>query len=295
MNTITWSEIAVRLLFAFILGSGVAIETRWYRTRKLLQSNAQIAVGAAMFAILIQITTDAIIASELILGVSIVCAGILIQKQIDPQSINTVIKLWCAGAAGSLVGYGLFVPAYLGTLAIVLASWIFKIEDLEFMPNIKADFNDDPHFDSQPNLQNEDIDNNQDKDIEQQVPINPKEMHYQCQVICPVAEEVKVLALLVQLGKEYQLIPSSLSSHNIVDRNGLSEVQIEIDFVAQENHNSPLQLQQILSSLKSEVGVSTASWVCLSPGSNQNLEKPRSKRQVINPTYRNYRQFVIKN
>ncbi len=296
MNTITWSEIAVRLLFAFIIGSGVAIETRWYRTRKLLQSNAQIAIGAAMFAILIQITSNTIGASELILGVSIVCAGTLIQKQIEPQNINTVIKLWCAGAAGALVGYGLFVPAYLGTLVIVLASWIFKIEDLEFIPDTKADFNDDPHFDSQANLQNEDIDNNQDKDTDQQIPpINPKEMHYQCQVICPVTEEIKVLALLVQLGKEYQLIPSSLSSHNIVDKNGLSEVQIEVDFLAQENHNSPLQLQQILSNLKSEVGVSTASWVCLSPGSTNNIEKARGKRKVINPTYRNYRQFVIKN
>jgi hypothetical protein len=80
-----------------------------------------------------------------------------------------------------------------------------------------------------------------------------------------------------------------------MDRNGLSEVQIEIDFIAQEHENSPLQLQQILSSLKSEVGVSTASWVCLSPGSIQNLEKARSKPEIINPTYRNHRQFVAKN
>jgi putative Mg2+ transporter-C (MgtC) family protein len=302
MDTITWSEIAVRLLFAFIIGSGVAIETKWYRTRKLLQSNAQIATGAAMFAILIQITSDTIGASELILGVSIVCAGVLIQKQIEPQNINIFIKLWCAGAAGALVGYGLFVPAYLGTLIIVLASWVFQIEDLEFMPNIKADLNDNIHFDSQVNLQNDDLDNldnNEDLEkignIAQQVPINPTEMHYQCQVICPVAEEVKVLALLVQLGKEQKLIASSISSHNIVDRNGLSEVQIEIDFVAQENDNSPLQLQQILSSLKSQVGVSNASWVCLSPGSNQKIEQVRGKRKVIHSTYRNHRQFVIKN
>ncbi|MGL6344430.1 MAG: MgtC/SapB family protein [Waterburya sp.] len=305
MNTITWSEIAVRLLFAFIIGSGVAIETKWYRTRKLLESNAQMATGAAMFAILIQITSNTIGASELILGVSIVCAGILIQKQIEPQNINTVIKLWCAGAAGALVGYGLFVPAYLGTLIVVLASWVFKIEDLEFMPNMKADLadlNDNSHLDSQVNLQNDDLDNlDNNEDIEkisniaQQVPISPTEMHYQCQVICPVAEEAKVLALLVQLGKDQKLIASSLSSHNMVDSHGLSEVQIEIDFVAQENENSPMQLQQILSSLKSQVGVSSASWVCLSPGSNQKIEQAKGKRKVIHSTYRNHRQFVIKN
>jgi putative Mg2+ transporter-C (MgtC) family protein len=290
MDKLSVSEMAVRLLFGFILGSGVAIETRWYRTKKLLQSTTQMSIGVVMFAILIQITTNKIIVPELVLAVSIVCGGTLIRKQIDPRSINTVIKLWCAGAAGCLVGYGLFVPAYLGILAVVLASWMFKIEDLEFTPTTESDFNDHNPFDSQINFQDENIEN-----IEESISISPKEMHYQCQVICPLANEVEVLALLVQLGKEQKLIPSSLSSHNVVDKNGLSEVQIEIDFVAQEDENSPLQLQQMLSRLKLEVGVSNASWVCLPSGSTQNPEKVKDRRKIINPASRNHRQFVVKN
>lgn len=284
METITWLDIVIRLLFACILGSGLAIEAKWYKTRKLLQSNAQMAIGAAMFAMLIDFTTDEEAIAELILGVSIICASILWQKQLDSQNLNSVTKLWCAGAVGCLVGYGLFTPAYLGTLAIVISSWIFKLEESEFVPDIHS-------FESQ--LQtpdNQDINN-----LDQSVFINSQPIYYRCQFICSPTEEVKAIALLVELSREQELMPTGVKSQNIVDKNGISQVQIEIDFIIEESNNSPLQLQQILSDLKSQIGGSTANWLYLSSDLFKNQQGNKLKSPINQQNNDNYRQFIVKN
>ncbi|BAZ45289.1 mgtC family protein [Chondrocystis sp. NIES-4102] len=284
MDTITWLDIVIRLLFACILGSGLAIEAKWYKTRKLLQSNTQMAITAAMFAMLIDLTTDQEAIAELILGVSIICASILWQKQLDFQNLNSVIKLWCAGSVGCLVGYGLFAPAYLGTLAIVISSWIFKLEESEFVPNIRS-------FEKE--LQPPDPDNKHS--VDHSAFIDSQSMYYRCQFICSPTEEVKALALLVKLSREQELIPTGLKSQNIVDKNGISQVQIEIDFIIEKSNNDPLQLQQILSDLKSQIGGSTANWLYLSLASFKNQQEDKLNSPISIGNQDDYRHFITKN
>ena len=107
MDTIGWQKILVRLLFAFILGSAVGIERRWDQTKQNIQANTQVALGAAMFSILVSSASETKFVSQLVLGISILCAGIFLQqqaKQSPAQQINIITQLWCSGAAGSLVG-----------------------------------------------------------------------------------------------------------------------------------------------------------------------------------------------
>ena len=252
MNIISWQDISTRLLFAFILGSATAIEKRWYHTKQKIQSSILIALGAAMFSILASMTSSSTFPSQLILGISMICVGVFWHKREKialSDNINIVVKLWCAGAAGSLVGYGLFVPAYIGILIILLTSLLF--------PNTKTNFI--------PNLEQELPSNSQPKDKLEPVTetIDPQEIYYQCQVDCLAENEAEVLALLVQLGKEQKLTPTKISSKNLVSDRALSEIEIRVDFVS-EKDNSPLQLQQLLIKLKSKAEVSSAIWLNLS-------------------------------
>jgi uncharacterized membrane protein YhiD involved in acid resistance len=252
MDLISWQEIVRRLLFAFILGSAVAIEKRWYQTKNLILSSIQMALGAAMFSILASLTSETKFSSQLILGISIICAGLFFQQQerlIPFQNVNAITKLWCSGAAGSLVGFGLFIPAYISISIVLLANLLFPTLEKDFMPNLEKEFNSD----SEPKTE-----------LKPTTRATTQEIRYQCRVSCLATDEAAVLALLVKLGKEQKLILTKVSSKNLVNNSALPEIEIRVDFIS-NNNNSPLQLQQVLISLKSKLKVSSASWLNLSP------------------------------
>ena len=264
MDTLSWQEIAVRLLFAFILGSAIAIEKKWYLTRKSIKFNTQIAVGAALFAILASYNSETIFSSQLIIGISIISASIFWQKQVDAQSINQVCKLWCAGVVGSLVGYGYFLPAYFGGLALVFANLLFQTEK-EFIPNLVAEI---PNLEAEINQTNDNaissmVTNPEMEVQEKLIPLKSQEneVKYYCQVICPAVKEIEVLAMLVQLLKEEKLIPIGISSKKFTNNKSFPEVEIEVNLVSNSNNTGSIKLQQILGVLKAKVEISAASWI----------------------------------
>lgn len=269
MNIISWQEISIRLLFAFILGSATAIETRWYHTKQKIQSSILIAIGAAMFSMLANQASATTFPTSLVLGISIICVGIFWHKQgklAFSDNINTVFKLWCAGAAGTLVGFGFFVPAYVGIFIILFASLIFSTSEINFTPQLDKELASDSR-------------SKQELDSIAKS-IVPQETYYQCQVDCPSQNEAEVLALLVQLGKEQKLTPTKISSRDLVSDRTLSEIEIRVEFVS-EKDNSPLELQQLLIKLKSKAEVSSAIWLNLSSElRNKNDAFQRDKKHL---------------
>lgn len=262
MDLIGWQEITRRLLFALILGSAVAIEKRWYQTKHFILSSIQMALGAAMFSILASLTSETKFSSQLILGMSIICAGFFFQQpeRLFPfQNVNIITKLWCAGAAGALVGYGLFVPAYISILIIFFTNLLLPTGEKDFTPNPEKKLNLDSDLKSQT----------------EQKPTTKsmtQESCYQCRVNCLAVDEAAVLALLVQLGKEQKLILTKVSSRNLVNGKTLPEIEVQVDFISHID-NSPLQLQQMLISLKSKLEVNSASWLNLSSELSSNHEQ----------------------
>ena len=256
MDNIGWQEIAVRLLFAFILGSGTAVDRKWYRTKQHIQSNILMALGAAIFTILANLTLENAFFSQLIIGISIVCVGVSLQKPTNTSKtgIDTIMRLWCAGAIGSIVGFGFFALAYIGILVIILTNLLFATSETNFVSDIKKEF-----------------DNNTESkgELELAVESTPQEIYYRCTLNCLTADEAEVLALLVQLGKEQKLMATKISSKNIAKDSIVPMTEMQIDFVSDGNSN-PLQLQQVLMSLKSQVEVNSASWLNLSSELNSN-------------------------
>ena len=253
MNIIGWQEIVVRLLFAFIMGSATAIAKKWYQTKQHIQSNTLMALGAAMFSILASLNRETEFPVQLIIGIGIVCVSVSFQQQAYTRSIsiNTVMRLWCAGAVGSVVGFGFFVPAYIGILIVILTNLLFAFPETDFVPNIK---------------QESDKNNSSKSELES---VGDRETRYQCLVSCLSANEAEVLASLVQLGKEQELMPTKISSKNMADDSLAPKTEIQVDFICNSKTNS-LQLQQVLISLKSKVEVNSASWLNLSSEPSQN-------------------------
>ncbi|MEN9566802.1 MAG: hypothetical protein RLZZ69_1998, partial [Cyanobacteriota bacterium] len=193
-----------------------------------------------------------------VLGISILCAGIFLQqqaKQSPAQQINIITQLWCAGAAGSLVGYGLFLPACISISIIFITNLLFPASEISF--NLHPEKEKVEDLDQAATVQRI------DKAVTAQriEPIIPQETCYQCRVNCLAVDEAQVLSLLVQLGKEQQLTPTKISSRNLDNNTSLSapEIEVQMDFVPDSNI-SPLQLQQVLISLKSKLKIMSASW-----------------------------------
>ena len=269
MDIISWQDIVVRLLFAFILGSATAISKRWYETKQFIQSNTQMALGTSLFAIHLSLTSQAQFSAQLILGISIICVGVSLQKQSYSQNINTstVTGLWCAGAVGSMVGFGFFVPAYIGILIVILTNLLFQIPEIESIPNLGQELNSNLKPDAASTSEAE--------------PIMSQETCYHCQVNCLATDEAEVLAQLVQLSREHNLTATGIRSRSLAGKIDAPEIEIQVDFISDSN-NSTLQLQQILLSLKSKLELSSASWLYLSPESRGKNNEAPSKSESVN-------------
>lgn len=260
MDIISWQEIAVRLSFASILGSSTAIAKRWYRTKEFIQSNTLMALGTGVFSILASLTSETKFLPQLILGISIICAGVGLSKKKSSQSINidAIMRLWCAGAVGLVVGLGFFIPAYVSILIIFLINILLPTPETNFIPDLEKELN----YDSASKTRSE-------KTLKPSV---AKEITYRCHVNCLAVDEAEVLALLVQLAKKQKLVPTKISSKNLVNESNAAEIEIQVEFIS-EGKNSPLQLQQVLMNLKSKLRVSSASWLNISPELNSKSEE----------------------
>lgn len=255
---ISWQEIAVRLLFAFVLGSATAINRKWYQTKQFIQSSTLMALGATMFSLLISFTSETRFSADLadlIVGISIICVGVSFQKPADIESTsrNRVMRLWFAGAVGSMVGFGFFVPAYLGILIAIMTNLLFSIPEKRFTPEVEQEFKHNLESDIKlAKLEQEDK------------AVTPQENFYRCKIECWAVDEAEVLALLIQLSNEQKLTPTKIGSRNLVDDNFHPKIEIQIDFIS-NSITTTLQLQQVILSLKSKLKIVSASWIDLSP------------------------------
>ena len=258
---ISWQEIITRLLFASILGSATAIDKKWYRTKQFMQSATLISLGAAMFALLINSTSRTQFSADLIIGISIVCLGVSWQQQIDGQGIgmDTIVKLWFAGAVGSMVGYGFFVPAYLGILIVILNNLLFTTPAKKFVSEVESDRD----LESEP--------------APEQLAAVARKHCYRCNIHCLVEDEAEVLASLIQLSNEQNLTPTKIRSKNLSDRGSTPEIEIQVDFVT-NSIGSTLPLQQVMMSLKRKLNIISASWIDLPPeqGDKNSQMAPKS-------------------
>ncbi len=144
---ITHTEFVIKLSLAFVLGAGIGMERQWQKTKATIRINVLASLAASIF-----VMTTALIPGEvillrtiapIILGMSLISASVILQRKGSFSSIVIGINLWCAAAIGSLIGSGFFFPAYVSTVAIILANLIFQpIEhsSIRSRPELTSDF-----------------------------------------------------------------------------------------------------------------------------------------------------------
>lgn len=132
-------DIICRLGVALLLGALIGIERVWAHKTAGIRTYALVSMGSALFVILGQamVTFYAgadglnpmIIASQVVVGVGFIGAGLIFTKDSKLMGLTTATGLWVAAGIGMAAGLRLYkvgIIASLLTLFVFVVLWFFE-------------------------------------------------------------------------------------------------------------------------------------------------------------------------
>ena len=87
----SWTQFALNLAAAFVLGSLIGAERQWRQRMAGLRTNALVATGAALFVILGMPTPDNAmrVAAQVVSGIGFLGAGVIMREGLTVRGLNT--------------------------------------------------------------------------------------------------------------------------------------------------------------------------------------------------------------
>lgn len=223
---------ALRILLALVLGSIIGAERQMRQRMAGLRTNALVATGAALFVMVAAFENDpqgaTRITSYVVSGIGFLGAGVIMREGINVRGLNTAATLWCSAAIGVLSGLGLALEAAIGAGAILAANVFLR---------------------SVAHLINK-------QDLQRATEI---EQVYRLSIVCRPDDEVQVRTLILHmLNGMPHLIVQSLHSEDLPSG---TQLEVRADLITSPSNH--LQLEQIVSRVSLEKGVSSARWAVL--------------------------------
>ncbi len=157
-------------------------------------------------------------------GIGFLGAGVIFKEGLNVRGLNTAATLWCSAAVGLLAGDGFIAYGALGAALVIGANVVLR-------PLVKA-INRQPVDDSE------------------------VDRSYEAYVVCNVAAEPKVRAILMEgLAAIEHIELSELEIANIADTD-----RVELTATLTSHKRRELALHSIIGRLTAEPGVSRAGW-----------------------------------
>lgn len=226
----TGTEFTIRLGVALMLGAGLGIERQWRQRMAGLRTNALVSTGAALFVMLSALTPGehpSAIAAQVVSGIGFLGGGVILREGLSVRGLNTAATLWCAAAVGCLSGSGHLSESFIGAIAVLLANILLR--------PLAYNINRQP-------IKNTEV-----------------EICYQCSIICRSEDEAHVRALLLQAVNSQSLMLRALKSE---DLDNPTTVEVKAQLVTLDRDD--VLLEQVVSRLSLEAGVSAVSWEIMS-------------------------------
>lgn len=233
-----WLEFWVRLGTALLLGCLIGFERQWRQRMAGMRTNTLVAVGSALFVILGTMTpgdtSPTRIAAQVVSGIGFLGGGIIIRDGLSVRGLNTAATLWCSAAVGTLSGAGFLPHALVGTMAVLLVNIALRPVAQRF--------------------------------IRQMTEAPERLCHYRLTAVCRAEDEQKMRALLLQIVNTSALQIHSLRSE---DTHNPARVELKASLTGQGNDQAALE--QLVSRLSLEAGVSAVSWEILKSEEQEEL------------------------
>ena len=221
-----WHHFAIRLGLALILGAFIGAERQWRQRMAGLRTNALVAAGAAMFVMLTALTAkgdDSFrIAGQVVSGIGFLGAGVILRNGLNITGLNTAATLWCSAAIGTLAGYGMYGSAITGAVAVIAANVCLR-------PVGKA--------------------------LNRGTGTADADITYMFRITARTDQEAHMRALLLHAIGGQPLLLKSLKSEDLEHTD-----KVEVHAILTSAGRQNLLLEQIVSRLSLETGVSGVSW-----------------------------------
>jgi putative Mg2+ transporter-C (MgtC) family protein len=221
-----WHHFAIRLGLALILGAFIGAERQWRQRMAGLRTNALVAAGAAMFVMISALAArpdDSFrIAGQVVSGIGFLGAGVILRNGLNITGLNTAATLWCSAAIGTLAGYGMYGSAITGAVAVIAANVCLR-------PIGKA--------------------------LNRGTGTVDADITYLFRITARTDQEAHMRALLLHSLSGQPLLLKSLKSDDVEHTD-----KVEVHAILTSTGRQNLLLEQIVSRLSLEPGVSGVSW-----------------------------------
>ncbi|NJL09969.1 MAG: MgtC/SapB family protein [Calothrix sp. SM1_7_51] len=222
-----WTEFAVRLGIAFSLGCLIGLERQWRNRIAGLATNTLVSTGAALFVMVgLMLSGDSDptrVVSQVVSGIGFIGGGVIFKEGISVRGLNTAATLWCAAAVGCLAGSGGTIEALIAVVAVVVANIL--------LPPLA-------HVINRESIKSQEL-----------------QTHYRCFIVCRSQDEAIVRAKILQTAGQASLLLQGLTSQDIDDS---TNIEVKADFIC--SGRKDVELEQIVSRLSLESGVTAVSW-----------------------------------
>ena len=217
---------AGRLISAVLLGAIVGLERQWRQRMAGTRTNALVAGGAAAFVMSALAIPDdpsarGRLAAYVVSGVGFLGAGVIFKEERDVRGLNTAATIWCSAAIGVLAGFGAPHLALLLAIAVVLANTALRPLAYRLHPAN-----------------------------------NEKPTSYEVTLTCRSTDEVHLRTLLLSTISQSASTLQAIHSEDIDDSD---RTRIRADLST--NGRKHDVLEQIVTRLSFEPGVSAVSWI----------------------------------
>ncbi len=130
-----------RLLVATALGSIIGIEREFSHKAAGLRTNLLICLGSAFFTLLSPVLAGETganrgqVASNIVQGIGFLGAGLIIHNRSRVSGLTSAASVWVVASIGMACGAGLYAPAVVATLTVLVA--LLFVGFLEQRANLK--------------------------------------------------------------------------------------------------------------------------------------------------------------
>jgi putative Mg2+ transporter-C (MgtC) family protein len=129
------SGVAGRLLCAALLGGLIGLERTYRHKASGLRTNMLLCTGCAFFTILSIVLAGATnpdksrIASNIVQGIGFLGAGLILHNRNRVLGLTSAVTLFVVASIGMACGAGLYVPAALATLIVLIALQLLGVAE----------------------------------------------------------------------------------------------------------------------------------------------------------------------
>lgn len=141
-------EILTRLLIATVLGLILGVERTMAHKTAGMRTYSLVSMAAAAFVIISEIVSQQYIgfnsfdplrmASQIIVGVGFLGAGLIILKESKIRGLTTAAGLWIAAGVGIAAGYKLYIISVFMTVLTLIVFTILWLVEKKIMEVAKA-------------------------------------------------------------------------------------------------------------------------------------------------------------